>query len=249
MNVNCDEFDELSKELYELTIAAINRFREYERIDEIDSEIEKFRRDVIFSAFGLDDSRFIYARVGGGFVQSVTRRLGDLFERYVKEIVKSKLNLSDSEIKYIANIKGHDRELDVLILLDKLKNDLDRQKLQEILKYESKSNLIAKEYIGIGLEVRYAYTIGDSKRIQADRDMAKHLEDRNILPVMLVFSTVNLEQPLRNLSKFWRVKIGDDAFNFLKQITDFDLKDFLIKNKDKFSSKVKEIIDDVFKQL
>jgi len=237
----------LAEILYEITMNTVEKFREYKRINQVEHEVQKFKQDLVFSIFGLDDERFISARVAGGFVQSVTRRLGTLFEKYVKEIVKAQLNLSEEDIKYSAKIGHHIRDLEIMISLNKLEPK-DRARIQRIILKEAQSTLPTKRYIGVGLEVRYAYTIGDSKRIQADEDMAVHLKNNDILPIMLVFSTVNLSGPLAYLSRYWIIKIGDDAFDFLKQLTEFDLKEFLLQYKDEIRKRVGKILNEVFRR-
>ena len=241
-----DYHENLADILYGITMNTIKKFREYKRINQVDHEIQKFKQDLVFSIFGLDDERFISARVAGGFVQSVTRRLGTLFERYVKEIVKAQLNLSEEDIKYSARIGGHIRDLEITIFLNKLEPK-DRARIERIILKEAQNALPTKRYIGLGFEVRYAYTIGDSKRIQADEDMAIHLKNNDILPIMLVFSTVNLASPLAHLSRYWIIKTGDETFNFLKQLTEFDLKEFLLQYKDEIRKEVGKVLNEVFR--
>ncbi|MDJ0728572.1 MAG: hypothetical protein QNJ33_01125 [Crocosphaera sp.] len=76
-----------------------------------------------------------------------------------------------------------------------------------------------RNYDGIGFEVRSCYQIGDSKRIQADCDMSLALKSYKILPVMLVFCSTSLKNPLARLSKSWEVYEGIDSFNLVTSIS------------------------------
>jgi len=302
----------------------LNTLSDYERINKFDIELRNHQKDIIFSSLGLDDPTIVEWRIMGAFVQSVTRKLGDLFEKITKIIIQSRLGLNKDVISGFEykTTQGHTRSLDIWIPLDQI-NDSNKKKLIETLIKDliqkrnekfvesSISNIVSnivqkqieniiedlipelgkksikslirylfqesnekfKDYLhdwdkyinysqmkfnGIGIEVRYAYNIGDSKRIQADLDMAGVLTDPNYssrigrcddkkiyLPVMLIYSNLNLIDPLYTLEQRWVIRTGDDAFNFLKTLTDFDLKKFLVDNKKEFKKVTKKSLDNI----
>ncbi|WP_297461602.1 hypothetical protein [Thermococcus sp.] len=179
--------------------------------------------------------------------------------------------------------KEHTRTLDILIPLDSIKDPLkqeavrrelerliakrhrDINSLREKQSTGRKKKTNADKYIdyynekfdGIGIEVRYAYNIGDSKRKQADLDMAGVLTDphhprrlnpkdeNRYLPVMLVYSTVNLSNHLSSLEQRWVVLQGKEAFEFLKNITGFDLEGFLRNNREEFKEITEKSLRDI----
>ena len=65
--------------------------------------------------------------------------------------------------------------------------------------------------VGMAFEVRSCYQIGDSKRIQADRDLALSLKRDQIEPIMLIFCVISLSSPVRRLSNYWTIYEGKHA--------------------------------------
>jgi hypothetical protein len=93
------------------------------------------------------------------------------------------------------------------------------------------SAMIPSGVAGLALEIRSCYQIGDSKRIQADRDMALALRQISLSPVMLVYCATSLRSPITRLSQYWCLKEGKDAFDYIHQLTGFNLLGFLNENK------------------
>ncbi len=89
---------------------------------------------------------------------------------------------------------------------------------------------------GVGFELRSCYQIGDSKRIQADVDMALALRAQGIAPIMLVLCTTSLRDPIARLSKEWNLYVGLDAFAFIHALTGFDLLAFMEANAPRFQA-------------
>jgi len=239
---------ELSKKLFDITIERIKTFGAFGRLGAVEAEIKAFKEDHVFHSFGLNNGKFVRDRIRGAFVMSVTRKLGDLFEKYVKTIIKFKLGLSDEDIKYSAIIQGKNRSLEAVIHLTDVNSGKLRSKIDGIIKKETRNFITTPTYKSIGFEVRYSYLIGDSKRIQADEAMALHLHKEGILPIMLIFSTIYLRDPVRRLGRTWKIKIGKDAFSFLKDVTDFDLYQFLVENGQEFSAETSKVLAEVEKR-
>lgn len=196
---------------------------------------EQFRQvianDPAFGVLGLDDERYIIARVGGNLVTSLHRKLGDMYEALFAYLLGKSFDLTETELHFSVEVKIGDRtqtrSTDGLIRRDKFNDRVPETWMQ---------------YQGIGFEVRSCYQIGDSKRIQADYDMSLALKSYEILPIMLIFCKTSLRSPLNRLSKSWEVYEGKDSFDLVETITGFNLYEFLNSNSQTF----KKEIDNIF---
>lgn len=188
-------------------------------------------RDPAFGVLGLDDERYIIARVGGNLVTSLHRKLGDMYEALFGYLLKESFGLNESDLHFSVQVQIGDRiqvrSTDGLIRRDKFNQNIPEAWM---------------EYEGIGFEIRSCYQIGDSKRIQADYDMSLALKSYQILPVMLVFCNTSLRSPLARLSKSWELYEGINSFNLVQLITGFDLYSFLERSSDS----LKQEIDNIF---
>lgn len=188
-------------------------------------------RDPAFGVLGLDDERYIIARVGGNLVTSLHRKLGDMYEALFGYLLKESFGLNESDLHFSVQVQIGDRiqvrSTDGLIRRDKFNQNIPKAWM---------------EYEGIGFEIRSCYQIGDSKRIQADYDMSLALKSCQILPVMLVFCNTSLRSPLARLSKSWELYEGINSFNLVQIITGFDLYSFLQRS----SESLKQEIDNIF---
>ncbi|MDY7013374.1 MAG: type I restriction endonuclease [Cyanobacteriota bacterium] len=224
-------------ELLELAITNIrkvlefNPYKSYPGIENREEFQQLIARDPAFCALGLDDERYVIARIGGNLVTSLHRKLGDMYETLFGYLVKKSFDLSESELHFSVEVRIGDRtqvrSTDGLIRKNKFNSRIPEAWMT---------------YQGVGFEVRSCYQIGDSKRIQADYDMSLALKAYDILPVMLVFCNTSLKSPLARLSKSWEVYEGQHSFDLVKRITGFDLYDFLIRH----SQPLTEEIDNIF---
>jgi len=241
---------ELESRLVEIIKSELSVSLEYERISQVKLEFERYKTDPVFSLFLMDSEAVALARARGAFVMSITRKLGDLYERSVKEILKDRLCLADSEIRYSAKIAGEIRTLEARILLDDVKEETLRLRVRDIMnetilkagaKYQAK-----RDFQGLGFEVRYCYQIGDSKRIQADLHMARNLFENNILPIMLIFCSTSLEDPVKRFRErsYWTVVEGIEAYSFLKELTGFDFYSFL-KEDSETRSAIRSVMEKI----
>lgn len=211
---------------------------DYERVSSAEVEVERYKTDPVFSLFLLNSKDVVLARARGALVMSITRKLGDLYEKSIKEIVKHQLGLTDAEIRYSARIAGEERSLECRILLKDIKDENIKVKVKQLMneiilkkreKYERKT-----DFAGLGFEIRYCYQIGDSKRIQADLHMARNLFKNDILPIMLIFCSTSLQAPVRRFreSSYWTVIEGIKAYSFIERLSGFNFYSFLKDDKD-----------------
>ncbi|MTJ28905.1 type I restriction endonuclease [Aphanizomenon sp. UHCC 0183] len=215
-------------------IRKVSEFNPYKSYDGVNNreEFQQFiANDPAFGSVGLDDERYIIARVGGNLVTSLHRKIGDMYENLFAYLLKESFGLNENELHFSVNIKigerEQDRSIDGLIRKNKFNQNIPQNWIQ---------------HEGIGFEVRSCYQIGDSKRIQADYDTSLALKSYQILPVMLIFCNTSLKSPVLRLSKSWELYEGINSFNLVHTITGFDLYNFLQRN----SESLKKEIDNIF---
>ena len=196
--------------------------------------------DPAFNPFGLGRDKYVTARIGGNLITSIHRKLGDLYEDMIIALLHDKYGFSKEYLKFSLNIvidgNEQERTTDGRIMIA----DID----DKVLREETKK-LIVGNYEGLALEVRSCYQIGDSKRIQADEHMAKALKAITIDPKLVIFCNTSLTSPVKRLSKHWDTYQGKKAFEFTRELTGFDLYQFLIDNK----KVIDPIMDKVFQKL
>lgn len=167
------------------------------------------------------------------------RKLGDMYEEIFKTLLADKFQIPEEELSYslMLNIDGK----------------LQRRSTDGLIKYSSLSrkdksrlrNFISEDSKGMGFEVRSCYQIGDSKRIQADRDMAVALKKEGIDPVMLIFCTSSLKSPVKRLRGFWTIFEGEKTFCFIRELTGFDLYSFLDGEREM----IHNLVDKIFAMM
>jgi hypothetical protein len=221
-----------------LKILAFNPYANFEGVNSTEDFMRVIEKDPAFAPFSLNREKYVTARFGGKLVTSLHRKLGDLYEELILVLLSKKFGLTKIYLKYALQLQidqeSQTRTTDGRIMLA----DVPNTELQNIVR-----SCLSDNYKGLALEVRSCYQIGDSKRIQADVHMALALKTLNIEPIMLIFCATSLESPVRRLSKIWTLHEGNQAFGFVKQLTEFDLFAFLMQNKERFRIIIDQIFD------
>lgn len=212
-------------------VLEFNPYKSYKGVNNREEFQQVIANDPAFGALGLDDERYIIARVGGNLVTSLHRKLGDMYEALFEYLLKKSFNLKENELHFNVEVKigerTQTRSTDGLIRKDKFNHRVPETWMQ---------------YEGVGFEVRSCYQIGDSKRIQADYDMSLALKSHNILPIMVIFCNTSLRSPLNRLSKSWELYEGRESFDLVEVITGFNLYNFLNNN----SQSLRKEVDNIF---
>jgi hypothetical protein len=192
-------------------------------------------KDPAFAHFGLNDDRYVIARIGGNLVTSLHRKLGDFYEEVFKYLLKTRFGLPDADLDY---------SVDVQIGSRKQKRSTDGiVRVQYLRAADLRLGPVKwKGTNGLAFEVRSCYQIGDSKRIQADYDMALALKANGLTPIMLVFCNTSLRSPITRLSKSWMLFQGMESFDFVHSLTGFDLWSFLEKHSAFCKAKINQIL-------
>lgn len=224
-------------------LSVVLQYDPYERFEGVttkDHFLKLIKNDPAFSPFFLHNSKYATARVGGNLITSLHRKLGDMYEDIFKVLLKESLKVPTEDLNFAVqlNIDGElqQRSTDGLIRFSRLAEE-QRDRIVGLLKAGKQVGL------GVAFEVRSCYQIGDSKRIQADRDMSIALKNAKIIPVMLIFCTTSLRSPVDRLSKHWNLFEGQQAFNAVRTITGFDLYEFLLGESKTIEPLMKKIFE------
>ena len=227
----------------EANLSVVLDYDPYARFEGIETRADfdaLLRKDPAFAPFFLHHSKYIAARIGGNLVTSLHRKLGDLYEELFQVLLKEKLNVPESDLEYAVEIRINEetqqRSTDGLIRFANY-SGADQTRLSQFAAIE--------DAVGMAFEVRSCYQIGDSKRIQADRDLALNLKHDRIEPIMLIFCVTSLPSPVRRLSNYWNVYEGKNAFDFVYELTQFDLYEFLRQERET----IKNLMDSIFEMM
>jgi hypothetical protein len=209
-----------------------NPYKSYSGITNREEFKKLIEMDPAFGILGLNDEKYVIARIGGNLITSLHRKLGDMYQALFSYILTHSFGLNDQDLHFSVEVK-----------------------IGERIQIRSTDGLIRKEYFnhhipqtwtdyqGVGFEVRSCYQIGDSKRIQADYDMSLVLKSYKILPVMLIFCNTSLRSPVTRLSKSWELYEGMDSFNLIESISGFDLHNFMTKNSSLLKQEIHNILN------
>ncbi len=224
-------------------LSVILNYNPYKKFDGVNTTADfsrLLRNDPAFAPFFLDHPQYITARIGGNLITSLHRKLGDLYEELFKVLLKEKLNVPESNLEYAVEIRingeTQQRSTDGLIRFVDY-SSADQTRLSQLA--------ITESVVGMAFEVRSCYQIGDSKRIQADRDLALSLKQDQIEPIMLIFCVTSLPSPVKRLSNYWNIYEGENAFDFVYELTQFDLYEFLRQEREI----IKNLMDSIFEMM
>lgn len=200
--------------------------------------IAKLKEDPAFRYVGFANDKYVIARIGGNLITSLHRKLGDMYQEMFGYLLHATFGVPSIDLLYSVNV-------DIGDLQQKRSTDgLLRSARFGKLELKSLPDGWRKAE-GIGFEVRSCYQIGDSKRIQADWHMALALQQKNIVPVMLIFCQTSLKSPVARLRKSWNIFEGHETFAFIEELTGYDLDDFLKRHE----SQMGEAVEAVFANL
>ena len=93
--------------------------------------------------------------------------------------------------------------------------------------------------IGVGIlaiDTKYRIGSGDSGTLKKFKKYGKDLKDLGMTPVFLILRDDNLPAAINACNVGgWEVYTGEKTFDYIKKLTGYDLKEFLIENKSKYS--------------
>jgi hypothetical protein len=243
------------EELLEDTIEdQLDRVLDYTRRKNVQKIREEHAEDPLFSRFHLDTQEFVLAKLGNGLQTSIHRKIGDLIETNIQQIIRHKLGI-DSPITYDATIvvDGEEkaRELDALIRPDELSGE-DKERVEEFIATHGDSFNVNQTlssfddseelpYEAIGFEIRHCYQSADSKRAQADIAMANHLINEDIMPVMLILCSDSNQDVIGRYKNYMHVYEGENSFQLIQTLSGFDYAQFLDDREPMIDNKMETI--------
>jgi hypothetical protein len=109
----------------------------------------------------------------------------------------------------------------------------DFEKAPKYGKDEPCDLVIGKEAI----DTKYRIGSGDSGTLKKFRQNAKVLLESGYNPVLLILRNDNLPNAINTCeTSGWQLHIGDDAFNYIKTVTGFDLENWLVSRKNLYKT-------------
>ena len=205
-------------------IAKYDPYRNFAGVKDRKAFAALIEADPAFACFGFGDQRYVVARLGGNLITSLHRKIGDMYQDMFWYLLQCRFDLSAEDLAFTVVVdignRTQTRSTDGLLP----KESLSGLKLPLPSGWEKRAK-------GIAFEMRSCYQIGDSKRIQADWDMALALAAKKIVPVMLIFCSTSLKSPVQRLRGSWNLFEGEATFNFVKVLTGFDLLALMESNK------------------
>jgi hypothetical protein len=247
--------EQLKAQLLQIIADGLATARRFRGFSDIPVLVRSLSADPVWSLFGLEDEDFVIDKVIGNYVTSVFRKFGDIYESLVKTVLSARLDIPPDGLAHtvdvIINNKPQPRSIDAMVHLSAIRSRQKRaavkaaglQLIQRLL--EPKPTL--DDFTALGFEIRCCYQIGDSKRIQADETMGNALLSNKVLPVLMIFCTNSLISPVRRLRRSWFVTEGQDSYDFLRDLTGFDLYSFLRDNSDFLKEEGRKVIEMMLK--
>lgn len=243
--------EQLESRLIQIITTELAIARKFGGFSSIPKMIGSLADDPVWSIFGLEDESFVIDKVIGNYVTSVFRKFGDIYQHMVEAVLSSCLDIPLDKLSYKVNVIINDRpqsrSIDSIIDFKNVGNQQKRIKVQlagkELINKLPEPKPKSNDFASIGFEMRCCYQIGDSKRIQADETMGNALYGSGIMPVLMIFCNNSLPSPVSRLRKSWFVIEGEESYQFLLDLTGFDLYGFLKNNKQFLKEEGRKIIE------
>ena len=225
----------------------LSQIESYNKFDDIDTDIQLYNNDALYSLFGLSDPRFIKLRYGAGFANACATNIGRFFEKSFKLILCKSFNLTESAVSLSVNLTvgraSEKRETDGVLRLNDIRDEYAKARILNIIKQEKNEHTLYKnkEIVGFGFEARVRYGKHDAKLLQADEHMANKLIDQGLLPIMIIFSNSSDSFLLDRMKTNWILKDGVKAYHFIKEVTEFDFEDYFSQKSERIKQFKKNV--------
>lgn len=223
----------------------------YQKFEEI------FGDDPFYSLIGLATPSVYAAHKAAGGLTSVYRQLGIGSERLFRAILSQQLSLNEDSLlwsyKYATSpTKSGIHTLDACLRLTDLtgsyRSDIEAW-IKGAVSFVGKQQINSLE--GVIFEVRQGYKSADSKRQNADLRFGLNAYQSNMLPVFAIFSNqvsypVITRYRMDGMLVLTGLQNGNpytSTFEFLKEITGFDLIAFLERNQEILKKEVQGVVN------
>lgn len=206
-------------------------------------ELSNLKRDPVYSNFALDSPEYVLVRFIGRISISIGRRLGEIYDKLARSVAEARFGLSPEQVAP----KFNNLKIDVGLRFAHLNYDDVHHIRVVINNYLQISGL----YDGVGIEIRYNFNPNDSARLRKDVNMAGHLQNANLLPVYLIFSSISprSDAVARLKRAGWNFLIGRTAGDFARELLGLDLTRILEKPeiKAELQRELDKIMTKIFK--
>jgi len=205
-----------------------------------ESELGELVADPVYSAFGLAVPEYMLIRLMGRMSISVGRRLGELHDKPLREVVATRFGLPMGAVS--PKLKG--LELDLALRFAELADPDDANFIRT--EAAAVGVNVPVDAQGLGIEVRYNFNPNDSARIRKDVDMASHVQAAGLEPVYLVFSSMSprLEDAVPRLERAgWKFLHGADAGAFAARVLGLDFGEVLREAKPLIVKRIGEVME------
>lgn len=203
------------------------------------AELAQLGEDPVYSAFGLASPAYTLIRLMGRMSISVGRRLGELHDKPVREVVASRFGLTAEQVS--PRLSG--LELDIGLRFEQLQPG-DEEFVRE--RAGSTGVVVPDDSAGLGIEIRYNFNPNDSARIRKDAEMAGLVRDTGLEPIYLVFSAMSprLKDAVPRLERAgWTFLLGPEAGAFAGEVLGLDFGSVLAEAKPEITKRVAEVMD------
>lgn len=203
------------------------------------AELQELREDPVYSAFGLAVPEYLLIRLMGRMSISVGRRLGELHDKPVRDVVVSRYGLTLDDVS--PKLSG--LELDIALRFDQMQAE-DVEYVRDQARAIGVD--IPADRRGLGIEIRYNFNPNDSARIRKDVSMATLVHDSRLMPIYLVFSAMSprLEDAVPRLRRAgWTFLLGADAGAFARSVLGLDFGAVLSEARPEISRRIAEVMD------
>ncbi len=215
--------------------------------------------DSFYAWLGLNDRLVYTAHKTAGGLTSVYRQIGIGSERLFRSILGFSLGLDEPQLNWSYEYQKPDGKfgthtLDASIKLDDL-NTTTASRIQKWL-IQSKGSVGTSSsgtisLGGVVFEVRQGYKSADSKRQNADLRYGVRAYQAGLLPAFVIMSTQVSEPVLRRYRADGMLVLTGvldedptiSTFAFFKQVIQFDLEGFFVRNTERIQNEIKQIIE------
>lgn len=190
-----------------------------------DRELAALAGDGVYSMFCFDNPTYVLIRLMGRMSISIGRRLGEIYDKIPRFVVQARFGLTADEV----GPKIHD-ELNLDIGIPYSSRRLSEEDRKHIITCANKYlGVDTSQRSGLGIEIRYNFNPNDSARLRKDDSMARYLLEDGMVPVYVIFSSISpRDEAIQRLTRTgWTFLVGDKAVNFMRELTDMDLRTIL----------------------
>lgn len=210
-----------------------DKLENIQNVAQSDSLSDDLATDPVYSHFALDRQGYITAITGNSLITSVTRNLGTIYEKSFRFAIGERYGINSDSVDFSVTVEiqgeQEEKEMDAKLLLEDVPAGEDREAVRELMrKYASQGGYDPDAgWEGFGVEVRQCYRTNDAERLQKNKRSGKEVEERNLLPMMVIFCDLANQNAVQAWDENWVILEGQESYDFTEELTGFDLHHYL----------------------